>query len=55
MVSHEFKRHHAEINIEMTKAFLDASKSQNVITRPAFTCLKLTKETLEQDLKYVQC
>ena len=23
-------------------------------TQPAFTCSKLTKETLEQDVKYVQ-
>ena len=28
--------------------------SQNFITQPAFTCPKLTIETLEQGVKYVQ-
>ena len=28
--------------------------SEQVATQPAFTCPKLTKETLEQGVKYVQ-
>ena len=28
--------------------------SENIRTQPAITCLKLTVETLEQDVKYVQ-
>ena len=27
---------------------------REIITQPAFTCLKLTTETLEQGMKYVQ-
>ena len=34
--------------------FRNSNRSNFKITQPAFTCSKLTIETLEQDIKYVQ-
>ena len=50
-----FKHHVCKIHdylINMTKG-IDGSVMQ-VFTQPAFTCSKLTIETLEQGVKYVQ-
>ena len=41
-------------NDKYTKVIKIRAKTQKLSTQPAFTCSKLTKETLEQGVEYVQ-
>ena len=50
----KFKKYPAGNSKVITKYFFNKLQQNQVIPQPAFTCLKLKIETLEQGVKYVQ-